>query len=52
MNNLSEKLASYSVEEKPLEINRNSLNLLKSRFELGNNNFINKYPSLKKYLNE
>ena len=51
MNNLSAKLASYSINEDPLEINKKSLSLIKSRFKLGNDNLIIKYPILKGYLN-
>jgi len=51
MNNLSEQLASYSVKEEPLEINRKSLDLIKSRFKEGNNRLINKYSHLKDFLN-
>ena len=51
MNNLSTQLADYSINEEPLEINKKSLNLIKSRFELGNNNLISKYPILENYLN-
>ena len=51
MNNLSTQLANYSMNEEPLEMNKKSLNLIKSRFELGNNNLISKYPILENYLN-
>ena len=51
MNNLSAKLASYSINEEPLEINKKSLSLINSRFKLGNDKLINKYPILKGYLN-
>ncbi len=51
MNNLSTQLASYSVNEEPLEINKKSLDLIKSRFEKGNNNLIRRYPILEKFLN-
>lgn len=51
MNNLSAQLASYSINEEPLEINKKSLNLIKARFESGNTNLISKYPILKGYLN-
>ena len=51
MNNLSAQLASYSINEEPLEINKKSLSLIKSRFEIGNNHLIIKYPILKGYLN-
>ncbi len=51
MNNLSTQLARYSLGEEPLEINSKNLSLIKSRFELGNNKLIVKYPILDKYLN-
>lgn len=52
MNNLADKLSIYSLNEEPLEIDKKSLSLIKSRYELSNHNLISKYPILKDYLNK
>ena len=51
MNNLSSQLSIYSAKDDPLEISSKNLSLIRSRFEVGNNNLVSKYPILKKYLN-
>ena len=50
MNNLSSQLSIYSAKDNPLEISSKNLRLIRSRFEVGNNNLVSKYPILKSYL--